>query len=98
MYGWSHHYATGVNHICSDYLHDLAKTIQRVNHDLSHQKAALAYCVLRLCTIPSVHLALIYSVHKHVAGLARSRSTILGAVDKTGPALFVVEPSGVSYV
>lgn len=25
-------------------------------------------------------------------------STILGAVDKTGPALFVVEPSGVSYV
>ncbi len=25
-------------------------------------------------------------------------STILGAVDKTGPTLFVVEPSGVSYV
>ena len=25
-------------------------------------------------------------------------STILGAVDKHGPALYVVEPSGVSYV
>lgn len=25
-------------------------------------------------------------------------STIIGGIDKTGPALFVIEPSGVSYV
>lgn len=71
--------------------HFRSATISRVCIDIFHTERALQYVVDRVGLYVQA-----YTLYSSVRPFGCS--TILGAVDKTGPSLFVIEPSGVSYV